>query len=121
MNINENNPFKDVSGIKAKKKLLIAMSIGAKQVAKMKGETVNEVLIASYMDKNHQAFKTFKDWEAEGMMVKKGAKAFCVWSKPIEVVKESEDENEAAEEFEYYGIAHVFSNYQIKKIGGKNG
>jgi len=113
--MNKNNPFAKAKGIKEKRAILKALSKGAKMSAKMMGLTVNDVLIINYSNKNHQEFHTFMDWKEKGFMVKKGAKAFCVWSSPIKgKVKNKEGEKEEGET-KYFGIAHLFSNYQVKK------
>lgn len=116
--MNKNNPFAKAKGIKEKRKILKALSKGAKISAKMMGVTTNDVLIENYSDKNHQEFHSFMDWKEKGFVVKKGAKAFCVWSSPIErKAKKGKDEKgkKTKKETKYFGIAHLFSNYQVKK------
>jgi len=116
MNINKNNPFAETSGIEAKRKMLRALSKSVKNTAKMMGIGVNEALVMSYKDKNHKKFHTFMDWKEKGFMVKRGAKAFCVWSGPLK--KEVENKKGEKEESEtgFFGIAHIFSNYQVDKV-----
>ena len=116
MNINKNNPFAEVSGIDAKRKVLRGLSKGAKTIAKMMDIGVNEVLVNGYRDKNHQEFRTFMDWKEKGFMVKKGAKAFCVWSSPLKKEVENKKGEKEEQETGYFGIAHIFSNYQVDKV-----
>jgi len=115
MDINKNNPFANAKGIAEKKSILKGLSKGAKMVAKQTNQRTNEVLVDSFKDKNHQEFHTFMDWKKKGFAVQKGAKAFCVWSSPIKKeVKNAKGETEE-KDTEYFGIAHLFSNYQVKK------
>lgn len=117
MDINRNNPFVDCKGIKQKREVLKALSKGAKAVVKMTGGElkVNDVLIDSYKDKNHKEFSTFLGWKRLGFTVQKGAKAFCVWSTPLKTEVKNKDGEKKEEETEYFGIAFLFSNYQVKK------
>ena len=116
MNINKNNPFAEVSGIEAKRKILRGLSKGSKLTSKMMGITVNEALIMSYKDKNHEKFHTFMDWKDKGFMVMRGAKAFCVWSSPLKKEVENKKGEKEEQETGFFGIAHIFSNYQVDKV-----
>ncbi len=89
--------------------------------------TINTAIIETlYKDGNHQTFNTFMRWKKLGKSVKKGEKAFLLWSKPIRTgeakQKEEEDtENELLSpeeeaEYKYYGIAYLFSNAQVEDV-----
>lgn len=117
--INHNNPFKKAQGIQTKRRILSAMSRQIQQMLKMApmpDVIVNSVLIENYRTEKHQEFKTFKQWRDEGKQVKKGAKAFCVWARPLGY-KKNEQGDEEELELDFFPIAHLFSNYQVKKGG----
>lgn len=117
--MNKNNPFKDLSGIDVKRDFLSNLSIQVKPLAEATGLKVNDVLIQLYKNDDHKEFNTFQGWKKKGYKVKKGAKAFCIWSKPIEVKDEDKEEDEL-EDKTYFGIAHIFSNYQVEKMEAQN-
>ena len=90
------------------------MSKTAKQIVKATdGEkTVNEILIEWYTNEKHEEFHTFWDWKKLGYKVKKGARAFFIWSKKRKAKEKQEDKDE--EEYSFYGIAYLFSNAQVE-------
>ncbi len=101
-----------------KKELLKSLSKGAKQIVATTEEgTVNSVLIEMYKNNEHQEFNSFKRWLQLGYKVKKGAKAFFVWSKPKKA-KDKTSENEE-DEFSFYAIAYIFSNAQVEPLKEK--
>ena len=78
---------------------------------------MNEAIKTYYTTDDHQHFKTFWQWKAEGKKVKKGSKAFAVWGKPIQAKrgeKEKKKEKEEIDEYEYYPICFLFSNAQVE-------
>ena len=117
MDININNPFVNCKSIKEKREMLKALSQGAKPIVKMTGGElkINDILVDSYKDKSHQEFHTFMNWKRLGYSVNKGAKAFCVWSTPLKTESENKDGEKEEKETEYFGLAFLFSNYQVKK------
>lgn len=93
--------------------------------------TINTAIMETlYKDGSHHTFNTFMRWKKLGKSVKKGEKAFLLWSKPIRTgeAKQTEEttQNEEAEnvllspeeeaEYKYYGIAYLFSNAQVEDI-----
>lgn len=112
------NPYKDAKGMKEKKKILRAYSMGAKKMVKLMGGevTVNDVLLQTYADMaDSKDFSTYKGWKAKGKQVKKGEKAFVIWSRPIKSKKtKAQEEGQENEEFSMFGIAHVFADTQVE-------
>ena len=71
-------------------------------------KTINGAIIATILrNEQHQTFKSFDEWKAEGFKVKKGEKAFCIWGKPTSVTNENET-------YEYFPISYIFSNAQVE-------
>lgn len=99
-----------------KKQLLKAISIKAKEVIKLvdDSKTVNQILIDWYTNETHKEFHSFWDWKKLGFKVKKGEKAFFVWSKKRETKKENEKGEE--EEFSFFSLAYLFSNAQVEPL-----
>lgn len=124
--INEGNPFAAAKGISEKKSILCQLSAQAKQhIELLKTQIqpgkadhalpkINEVLIALYQSECHATFKTFQQWKAEGKQVKKGAKAFVIWGKPVTRQDEASEDDAAKEQGSYFPIAHIFSNHQVE-------
>jgi hypothetical protein len=79
-------------------------------------DSINEAIIAVfYRGNEHESFNTYMGWRAEGFQVKRGSKAFHIWSRPLDVLKP--DENETDEErSRYYPVAFIFSNAQVEPI-----
>ncbi|OBQ56103.1 hypothetical protein JJL45_05180 [Tamlana sp. s12] len=99
-----------------RKQLLKNLSKSAKQIIEATNEgTVNSVLLDWYKSKEHQEFNSFLGWKKKGFAVKKGSKSFFIWSKPQKASKEKPN-NEENEEFEFYGIAYLFSNAQVEPL-----
>lgn len=121
LSFNSNNPFVSAQGIKEKRAVLCKLTAKAREVQEELEQQgvnfiprVNSILIKFYSDDPKVRFQTFKQWKDEGLSVKKGAKAYCVWSKPIkEKDKETGKEIETAEDF--YGLAFLFSSNQVEK------
>lgn len=79
-------------------------------------DSINEGLIEIYTKGDHKEFKSYRQWQADGMQVKKGEKAFLLWAKPKGFAK-IEDKAETAEnEDKFFPIAYVFSNAQVEPV-----
>jgi excinuclease UvrABC ATPase subunit len=109
------------SGIEEKKRLLKSFSKTAKQMLEeVPGiaelySTVNEVILNTmYKNEEHTEFNTFKGWKEKGFKVVRGSKSFFIWSKPRKFEKENEEGKK--DEYEFFGIANLFSNHQVEPI-----
>jgi len=71
-------------------------------------KNVNAAIIEMcYRVNGNETFKTFDQWKKDGFFVRKGEKAFVVWSRPITTqVPDAE---------KFYRIAFLFSNLQVVK------
>ena len=107
-------------GMEEKRELLKDLSNTAKMMMELNpdiGDRVNDVILNSmYKSVEHTEFNTFKGWKEKGQMVKKGSRAFFIWSKPRKVEKKKENEEGEKDEFKMYGIAHLFSNAQVEPL-----
>ena len=118
---NEGNPFVNTKGIKEKRSVLCKLTAKARAIQEeLEAQginfipRVNSLLLKFYTSELDVKFLTFKQWQKEGCSVKKGAKAYCVWSKPIlEKDKKTGEPIEGSEEF--YGLAFLFSSKQVEK------
>lgn len=116
----------ETSGREEKRKVLRSLSKQAKQIIDLDPNceevTVNEVIInRMYKSANHREFNTFKGWKEKGFKVIKGSKAFFIWSKPRKAQRMSEeqsneDEEKITQEYEFFGVANLFSNAQVQPI-----
>lgn len=111
----------NVNGREEKRNILKGLSQDAKLILELNpdaGKNVNDVILKHfYTNAEHQEFNTFKGWIEKGFKVKKGSKAFFIWSKPKTVTKKIESDNEKEkDEFKMFGIAHLFSNAQIEPL-----
>ncbi len=85
-------------------------------------ETVNDAIMETmYKSREHRTFNSFMGWKQYGKKVKKGEKAFLLWSKPKNIAKDQKPEEETEEStqddmYKYYGIAYLFSNAQVEDI-----
>lgn len=85
-------------------------------------ETINDAIMETlYKSREHRTFSSFMGWKQQGKQVKKGEKAFLLWSKPKHIAKEQPQQEEAEEnkqedEYKFYGIAYLFSNAQVEDI-----
>lgn len=100
-----------------KKELLKSLSRSAKLVieAEQEDRRVNEVLIDWYTNDEHREFNNFYEWLKLGYKVKKGSKAFLVWSKKRKGTEKLEDSDEERE-FKFFSLAYLFSNAQVEPI-----
>lgn len=85
-------------------------------------ETVNDAIMETlYKSPTNRTFNSFMGWKQQGKQVKKGEKAFLLWSKPKHIAKEQAqqeetEENKQEDEYKFYGIAYLFSNAQVEDI-----
>ena len=85
-------------------------------------ETVNDAIMETlYKSREHRTFNSFMGWKQQGKQVKKGEKAFLLWSKPKNITKDPKPDEETEEStqddmYKYYGIAYLFSNAQVEDI-----
>lgn len=120
-----------IEASREKKKALAEISKKAKPLAQANGLTLNQYLV-EYVYKNeiHQEFKTFNDWRKEGKRVKKGEKAFTLWSRPVNATAKANanesnksvdtNQTEAEREFQFFNLCYVFSNAQVENITPDN-
>lgn len=117
------NRIFSVSGMEQKRDLLKELSESAKMLMELNpdiGDGVNDVILNTmYKSLEHNEFNTFKGWKENGQMVKKGSKAFFIWSKPRKVEKKKEDQEGEKDAYKMYGIAHLFSNAQVEPLTPK--
>lgn len=78
---------------------------------------INDVLAMWYKESTGATdFKTFNQWKEEGYNVKKGEKAFVLWSKKRQATAaQEENKNEDPESYEFFPIAYLFSDLQVEK------
>lgn len=102
------------SRYKEAREFLKELSSAAKALVKEGAfDTVNEAIIETcYTDNEHQVFKKFWQWKDEGKKIKKGSKGFPVWSKPIDVIEEHQEDT--GEKERIWGICYIFSNAQVE-------
>jgi len=100
-----------------KKQLLKLLSLDAKETIELSAEprTVNSVLIEMYKNEEHQEFNNFHQWLKLGFKVKKGSKAFFVWSKKRVGTEKAENSDEERE-FKFFTLAYLFSNAQVEPL-----
>lgn len=86
-------------------------------------ETINDAIMETlYKSREHRTFNSFMGWKQQGKQVKKGEKAFLLWSKPKYIPKEAAtqdnegEEKEQEDEYKFYGIAYLFSNAQVEDM-----
>jgi hypothetical protein len=80
-----------------KKDLLVSLSNDIKlgmEMGIIDCENVNSALIEMFQNKEHKTFETFHNWKKKGYKVKKGSKAFFIWSKPLKSKKKEEAKDE---------------------------
>lgn len=88
---------------------------------------INDIIAGWYRETSGATeFRTFAQWKADGYNIKKGSKAFILWSKKKSVTKPgeaTENNTEPTETaYEFFPIAYLFSNLQVEKAekGGNN-
>lgn len=83
--------------------------------------STNFLLREWYAADGHKELKTFEQWKEAGYFVRKGEKALLLWGhpKPSKQALTTATENGKTEEDaenDFYPIAYVFSNMQVKQI-----
>ena len=105
------NPYAKCETPKARKALLVQLSISAKTRAKALEVKTNDVLIAdyklAYKGKKKLAFHSFQEWGKKGYNVTSG-KGWLIWSDPIPV----QDKPEAF----WFKPSHVWSTLDVVKM-----
>lgn len=122
--------------IDIRREVLIQLSVKARkfreeQLQKAKSEKellywscmrVNDIIAQWYKeDSGATVFKTFNQWKNEGYKIKKGSKAFVLWSKKTKATKHGETQSgePTTDDYEFFPIAYLFSDLQVEK-GGEN-
>lgn len=89
---------------------------------------INDIIAEWYRkESGAKEFKTFAQWKSYGYNIKKGSKAFILWSKKKNVTKTGEANEintDPTEEtaYEFFPIAYLFSDLQVEiaQEGGRN-
>lgn len=120
---NVGNPYADLQNISEKRSVLCKLTAKAREqqelLAVQLGDgdivipRVNDILLKMYRSETHKVFKTYQEWKKDGKQVKKGAKAFCIWSKPRKIEKEKEGKKRVIKE-RFFAVAFMFSDAQVK-------
>lgn len=85
---------------------------------------INDIIADWYRNESGaKEFRTFKQWKEEGYIIKKGSKAYILWSRKRKATKageapEGNDPN--TEEYEFFPIAYLFSDLQVEKGEARN-
>ncbi len=104
--------------IREKKVLEAVSAMEALDFAMM---NINSCLRVFVYGKEHNTYRTYKEWTKEGYQVKKGSKAFLFWARPLPNLKREKAEQEGKEpetedEYNYFPLCYLFSNKQVEKI-----
>lgn len=105
-----------------KKQFLKTISIQAKEaieLATTEETTVNNVLISWLTNETHQEFNNFWEWKKKGFSVKKGEKAFFVWSKKRTATDKNQDNDTDEKKYSFFSLAYLFSNAQVEPSKNK--
>lgn len=99
-----------------RKALLRSLSKEAKEIVNVAEDeiTINKILIDWYKDETHKEFNSLWEWRKKGFKVKKGERAFFVWSRKRR--GEQEQENGEKEEYSFFSLAYLFSNAQVEPL-----
>ncbi len=77
---------------------------------------INDIIADRYRkESGANVFKSFQQWQREGFRVRKGEKAYVLWSKKRNVTKsagENEEPNEIS--YKFFPIAYLFSDLQVE-------
>ncbi len=82
-------------------------------------ENINEGIIEMfYRNTENREFNTYNGWKEAGYQVKKGSKAFHIWSRPLDVLEKEKNPEAVTDEEQgrYFPVAFIFSNAQVRKI-----
>jgi hypothetical protein len=114
---------KEQNAIQAKRNELKELSRHLQKQAQDHGlkTSTNFLLREWYAADGHKELKTFEQWKEAGYFVRKGEKALLLWGhpKPSKQALTTATENGKTEEDaenDFYPIAYVFSNMQVKQI-----
>ena len=114
---------KEQNAIQAKRNELKELSRQLQKQAQDHGlkTSTNFLLREWYAADGHKELKTFEQWKEAGYFVRKGEKALLLWGhpKPSKQALTTATENGKTEEDaenDFYPIAYVFSNMQVKQI-----
>lgn len=114
---------KEQNAIQAKRNELKELSRHLQKQAQDHGlkTSTNFLLREWYAADGHKELKTFEQWKEAGYFVRKGEKALLLWGhpKPSKQALTTASENGKTEEDaenDFYPIAYVFSNMQVKQI-----
>jgi hypothetical protein len=114
---------KEQNAIQAKRNELKELSRQLQKQAQDHGlkTSTNFLLREWYAADGHKELKTFEQWKEQGYFVRKGEKALLLWGhpKPSKQALTTATENGKTEEDaenDFYPIAYVFSNMQVKQI-----
>lgn len=84
---------------------------------------INDIIADWYRkESGATVFKTFAQWKTDGFNIKKGSKAFILWSRKRTATKgeETTSDNTGASEnkgisYEFFPISYLFSDLQVEK------
>ena len=114
---------KEQNAIQAKRNELKELSRQLQKQAQDHGlkTSTNFLLREWYAADGHKELKTFEQWKEAGYFVRKGEKALLLWGHPkpskqalTTATEKGKPEDDAENDF--YPIAYVFSNMQVKQI-----
>jgi len=84
------------------------------------GRSLNSYIIENfYQDSENVVFNTFNQWQQNGYQVKKGAKAFVLWGRPLEIQKAEKQQEPQEGDEQFFPLCHLFSNAQVIIREGK--
>jgi antirestriction protein ArdC len=79
--------------------------------------TINDAIINEiYKDGIHCVFNTYRQWREKGFQVRKGEKAFFVWARPLDALKEQPTPEEQDGKSRFFPLCFLFSNAQVDRI-----
>ena len=111
------NPTEELKTFKEKKQWLSQVSKQIKPLCELGGLTVNQAILEAVYKGGNLEWNTFNTWKKKGFKVKKGEKAFPLWSSPQKgsSTKETDSEQEK-EEYKFFGLVYLFNNQQVEQI-----
>lgn len=78
---------------------------------------VNPLLISFYqLETGCTDFRTFKAWKEAGYMVRKGAKGYPIFSRPIGKIKEEKGLTTNEGDYSHFGTCYLFNESQVDKV-----
>lgn len=97
--------------IKLSNSLRIAKDLGQLPDEFYACETVNEMLFLHYEISDKEKH-TFKAWLEKGFVVRKGEKAYKIWSSPVRAKKTVED-SEEEKSYKFFNVCFIFTVDQV--------